>query len=260
MTVPEIAALTAAAFFAGAMNALAGGGTVLTFPALLAFGMPAIQANATSTLALVIGIVGSVFGYRRHMRAVAPLMLPFGVASAIGGLLGALLLTRTSEAAFSAAVPFLLLFATVLFMANNIFRRLVRIEPLARTGDLLHRRGFWAACVFQFLVAIYGGYFGAGIGILMLATLGILGMHDIYEMNALKTVLGALVNIVAAAYFIYAGLIVWPEALVMTAGATLGYFSASHGSQRIRPEAVRRIAILIGLGISAWLLWKQFLR
>jgi uncharacterized membrane protein YfcA len=221
MTVPEIAALTAAAFFAGAMNALAGGGTVLTFPALLAFGMPAIQANATSTLALVIGIVGSVFGYRRHMRAVAPLMLPFGVASAVGGLLGAL---------------------------------------LARTGDLLHRRGFWAACVFQFLVAIYGGYFGAGIGILMLATLGILGMHDIYEMNALKTVLGALVNIVAAAYFIYAGLIVWPEALVMTAGATLGYFSASHGSQRIRPEAVRRIAILIGLGISAWLLWKQFLR
>jgi uncharacterized membrane protein YfcA len=94
----------------------------------------------------------------------------------------------------------------------------------------------------------------------MLATLGILGMHDIYEMNALKTVLGALVNIVAAAYFVYAGLIVWPEALVMTVGATLGYFFASHWSQRIRPEAVRRIAIFIGLGISAWLLWKQFFR
>jgi hypothetical protein len=260
MTVAEITLLSAAAFAAGAMNALAGGGTVLTFPALLAFGIPAIQANATSTLALVIGIIGSVYGYRRHMPAVAPLMLRFGTVSAVGGLLGALLLTRTSEKAFSTAVPFLLLFATVLFMANNIFRRLVRIEPLAKTSDLLHRPGLWAACMFQFLVAVYGGYFGAGIGILMLATLGILGMHDIYQMNALKTVLGALVNVVAAIYFIWAGLIVWPEALVMTVGATLGYFSASHFSQRIPPEAVRRIAILIGLGISAWLLWKQFYR
>jgi uncharacterized protein len=254
----EIFALCLAAFLAGAMNAVAGGGTVLTFPALLAFGLPAIQANATSTLALLIGILGSVYGYRRQIRVVAPLITRFGIVSGLGGLLGALLLTWTRESTFAAIVPFLLLFATLLFLAHNAFRRLVRIEPLAHSRDLLSRPGLAAACFFQFLVAIYGGYFGAGIGILMLATLGILGMHDIHEMNALKTVLGALVNLVASGYFIYAGLIVWPEALVMTTGATAGYFAASHYAQRIPQNAVRLIAGAIGLGISAWLMGRQF--
>ncbi len=258
MSPSEIAALTIAALLAGAMNAVAGGGTVLTFPALLLYGIPAIQANATSTLALLIGISGSVFGYRRQMRAVAPLALRFGVVSAIGGLIGALLLTCTQEKTFSALVPFLLLFATVLFLANDAFRRLVRIEPLARATDLLHRPGIWIAFTFQFLVAVYGGYFGAGIGILMLASLGILGMHDIHEMNALKTILGALINLVAAIYFIFAGLVVWPEAAVMTIGATAGYFAASHYAQRVPQNVIRMVAAGIGLAISAWLLWKQF--
>lgn len=259
MTAAEIAAISAAALAAGAMNAIAGGGTVLTFPALLLFGMPAIQANATSTFALMVGIGGSVFGYRRQMPAVVPLALRFGVVSAAGGLLGALLLTRTQEKTFAALVPFLLLFATVLFLANNAFRSLVRIEPLARPADLLHRRGILLAYAFQFFVAAYGGYFGAGIGILMLASLGILGMHDIHEMNALKTILGALINLVATIYFIFAGLIIWPEALVMTIGATAGYFCASHWSQRIPQNTVRLLAAAIGLGISLWLLWEQFM-
>jgi uncharacterized protein len=258
MTTAEIAALSAASLIAGGMNAVAGGGTVLTFPALLLYGLPSIEANATSTLALMAGMTGSVFGYRRQMRAVAPLALRFGVVSAIGGLLGALLLTWTQEKIFSALVPFLLLFATILFLANNALRRLVRIEPLARSSDLLHRRGIVVACVFQFLVAIYGGYFGAGIGILMLASLGILGMHDIHEMNALKTVLAALINFVATIYLIFAGLIVWPEAVVMTVGATVGYFTASHYAQRVPQAFVRGIAAAIGLGISGFLLWRQF--
>jgi uncharacterized membrane protein YfcA len=258
MSPSEIAVLSAAALCAGAMNAIAGGGTVLTFPALLLYGIPAIQANATSTLALLVGIVGSVFGYRRQMSPVLPLVGRFGLVSVAGGLLGAILLTFTREETFSLFVPFLLLFATILFLANNAFRRLVRIEPLARTSDLLHRPGIGFAYVFQFLVAIYGGYFGAGIGILMLATLGILGMHNIHEMNALKTILGALINLVAAIYFIFAGLIVWPEALVMTVGATLGYFVASHWSQRVPQGVVRWLGAAIGLGISAWLLWQEF--
>jgi uncharacterized membrane protein YfcA len=258
VTTAEIAALSIAALLAGAMNAVAGGGTVLTFPALLLYGVPAIQANATSTLALMIGMTGSVFGYRRQMRAVAPLITRFGIVSIIGGLLGALLLTCTREQTFAALAPFLLLFATILFLANNALRRLVRIEPLARTSDLLHRRGILIAYIFQFLVAVYGGYFGAGIGILMLASLGILGMHDIHEMNALKTVLAALINLVATIYFIFAGLIVWPEAAVMTVGATVGYLAASHYALRIPQNTVRLIAAAIGLGISALLLWRQF--
>lgn len=258
MSLTEIIALSIAALLAGAMNAVAGGGTVLTFPALLLYGVPAIQANATSTLALLIGITGSVFGYRNQIRTVAPLATRFGIVSVIGGLLGALLLTRTHEKTFAALVPFLLLFATILFLANNTFRRLVRIEPLSRSSDLLHSRGITPACVFQFLVAIYGGYFGAGIGILMLASLGILGMHDIHEMNALKTILGALINLVATIYFVFADLILWPEAAVMTVGATAGYFVASHYALRIPQNAVRIIAAAIGLGITALLMWRQF--
>ncbi len=258
MAASEITALALAAFVAGAMNAVAGGGTVLTFPALLAFGLPAIQANATSTLALLVGMLGSVYGYRRQMPAVAPLTLRFGVLSVTGGLLGALLLTHTAEKTFAGLVPFLLLFATILFLANDALRRLVRIDPLARPADLLRRRGILVAYAFQFLVALYGGYFGAGIGILMLASLGILGMHDIHEMNALKTVLSALINLVASVYFICAGLVVWPEALVMTAASTAGYFAASHYAQRIPQSGVRGAGAAIGLGISAWLMWRQF--
>lgn len=259
MSPTEVTVLTGAALAAGAMNAVAGGGTVLTFPALLIYAqMPAIQANATSTLALLIGILGSMFGYRRQIRVVAPLAMRFGLVSGIGGLLGALLLTCTSEKAFSSLVPFLLLFATILFLANDAFRRLVRIAPLANASDLLRHRGIAFIYAFQFLVAVYGGYFGAGIGILMLASLGILGMHDIHEMNALKTILGALINLVATIYFILAGLIVWPEAIVMTVGATIGYFAASHYSQRVPQNIVRLASAAIGLGISGWLLWKQF--
>lgn len=252
MTTLEILALGVAALLAGAMNAVAGGGTVLTFPALLAFGMPAIQANATSTLALVIGMVGSVFGYRRQMPVIAPLIPGFGLVSVFGGLLGAILLTVTPEAAFSAAVPFLLLFATILFLANNAVRRLFAVpaSPFLRVSA--------SSLLFQFLVAVYGGYFGAGIGILMLASLGILGMSDIHEMNALKTILAALINLVASAYFVVAGLIVWPQAVVMTLAATVGYFAASHYAQRVPQRAVRAIAAAIGLGISGWLLWRQF--
>jgi len=258
MSLSEIVLLSTAALAAGAMNAIAGGGTVLTFPALLLYGIPAIQANATSTLALLIGILGSMFGYRRQIRVVAPLAWRFGAVSAAGGVIGAILLTCTKEQVFSALVPFLLLFATILFLANDAFRRLVRIEPLEQSADILGHRGIMAAYAFQFFVAIYGGYFGAGIGILMLASLGILGMHDIHEMNALKTILGALINLVAAIYFIFAGLIVWPEAIVMTLGATVGYFAASHYSQRIPQNIVRLLGAAIGLGISAWLMWKQF--
>jgi uncharacterized membrane protein YfcA len=258
MSSAEILALALAALLAGAMNAVAGGGTVLTFPALILFGMPAIQANATSTFALLVGLAGSAFGYRNQMIAVRPLATRFSLVSIFGGLIGAILLTLTREEVFSHLVPFLLLFATILFLANNAFRRLVRIEPLSTSADLLHRRSLWIAIVFQFFVALYGGYFGAGIGILMLASLGILGMHDIHEMNALKTVLAALINLVASIYFVAVGLVIWPQAIVMTVSATAGYFLAAHVSLKIPQSAVRRIAAAIGLGISILMFVKEF--
>jgi len=257
MGFPEAAWLFVAAFLAGAMNAVAGGGTVLTFPALLFFGMPAIQANATSTLALMVGMCGSVAGYRNQIVQVRGLVLRFAGVSMIGGFLGAMLLTWTSEEAFEHLVPYLLLFATICFIGHGIVRRWLQHSVPSRS-DSRWGSGVWIAIGLQFFVAVYGGYFGAGIGILMLAALGIMGMRDIHEMNALKTVLAALINLVATVYFVFAGLIVWPQAFVMTVGATVGYYVSSRMALGIPQSIVRGIAAAIGLGISALMFWRQF--
>lgn len=251
MTSPEIAILLAAALLAGAMNAVAGGGTILTFPALLAFGMPAIQANATSTLALVVGLVGSAYAYRTHMPAIKPWLFRFGPASVIGGIFGAWLLTVTPEKTFSTLVPFLLLFATVLFMFQGIVRRWISFDHQTVHFGVL-------GIVAQLLIAIYGGYFGAGIGILMLAAFGFLGFTNIHQMNALKTILASAINLIAALYFIVSGLIAWPQAAVLSVGATLGYFVGAHYSQKIPEARVRQLVVLIGLIITVSLFWKQF--
>ena len=258
MSVTELIVLTAAAAAAGLVNAVAGGGTLLTFPALLAFGTPSVVANATSTLALVAGTAGSVYGYRRQLAAVRPWLRRFVPVSLVGGLLGGILLTRTQEQTFSKMVPFLLLFATVVFLLQGAFRRFAGFADKTGGPVAPHHPTVWAAVLFQFLVALYGGYFGAGIGILMLASLGLLGLTHIHEMNGLKTVLGALINLVAAAYFIFAGLIDWPRAGVMTVGALLGYFTGAHFAQRIPQPRVRQLITAIGFGISVWLFWKQF--
>ena len=172
MSPSEILGLGAVAAAAGIINAVAGGGTLLTFPTLLFYGTPAIVANATSTLALVIGTAGSIFGFRRQIGAVWPWLGRFALVSTVGGWLGSVLLTRTSDRVFSQLVPFLILFATVLFFAQGAFRR---FAGFSRDGSELavHSRHVWLAILFQFGVSVYGGYFGAAIGILMLASLGL---------------------------------------------------------------------------------------
>lgn len=252
MSTAEIAILLVAALLAGGMNAVAGGGTILTFPALLVFGMSAIQANATSTLALVVGIIGSAYGYRSQMPAVRPWLLRFGPVSLIGGITGAWLLTVTPDDVFESFVPFLLLFATLLFMAQAPLKRWLRSD---HEGTGLPVVPLIAA---QLLVALYGGYFGAGIGILMLAVFGLMGLERIHEMNALKTILASFINLLAAGYFVLAGLIVWPQAVVMTLGATVGYFAGAHYAQKIPEARVRQLVTAIGLGITTLLFWRQF--
>jgi uncharacterized membrane protein YfcA len=254
----EIAGLMIAAIAAGCINAVAGGGTLITFPTLLFFHTSPVMANATSTVALVIGTGGSVFGYRRHLDAVKPWLWRFVPVSVAGGLLGSLLLTQTNEKTFSKLVPFLILFATLLFLAQGAFRRFANVDQAQIQPASRHR--IWWAIVFQFAVAVYGGYFGAGIGILMLASLGFIGLHHIHEMNTLKTVLSSLINLVAALLFIYAGLIDWPKAAVMTIGALGGYYLGSHYSQRIPPMRVRQIITLIGFILSGITFYKEFVR
>lgn len=258
MSLFEVIGLAGVAAAAGAINAVAGGGTILTFPALLAFGTPPLMANATSTLALFLGTAGSVVGFRRHLATVRPWLWRFVPASVLGGLLGSILLTRTSERVFSRLIPFLILFATLLFLGQGILRRWMK--PGAGRPSPEPARSYVGAVAFQFAVALYGGYFGAGIGILMLAALALIGFTDIHEMNTLKTVLSALINLVAALWFVGAGLIHWPKAGIMTAGALLGYYLGSHYSQRISQTAVRAIITAVGLLISAFTFYKEFLR
>jgi len=215
-------------------------------------------ANATSTVALVFGNFGSVYGYRQQIAAVRPWLKRFIPVSLLGGLFGAILLTRTREEAFANMVPFLILFATILFLAQGLIRRAADASRTPDAAGVMPHPRVWVAVLYQFLVALYGGFFGAGIGILMLASLGFLGLTNIHQMNGLKTVLGLLINLVAAIYFVWVGLIDWPKMLVMTIGALAGYFLGAHYSQRIPQRRVRQIITAIGFIISIVMFYKQF--
>ena len=249
----RIGLLFAAGFVAGLMNAVAGGGTIVTFPALIFAGISAIGANATSTVALLPGTLAGVVGYRRMLPSVWKWIRLFALVSVLGGLAGAILLTKTPERVFAHLVPFLILFATILFTARTFFARVFRLESKSSSP----KRWLVFAILFQILVSIYGGYFGAGIGILMLASLGMLGFEDIHEMNAVKNVLAFLINVIAAGYFIYKGLIDWPAAGIVAAGAIAGGYSGAHFSQKVPQRAVRFSITAIGLLITAVMFYKQ---
>jgi len=254
MTWTQTLYLLGAALAAGAINAVAGGGTILTFPTLLGVGTLPVAANATSTVALMLGTGGSVFGFRRHIPAIRVWLWRFVPVSLLGGLIGSWLLTKTSNETFALLVPFLILFATLLFMIQGLLAKMVKRSVEEPTGG----KSVWPAVLFQFAVAIYGGYFGAGIGILMLATLGFIGLTDIHRMNALKNILGSLINVVASIMFVAKGMVEWPKAGVMTAGALVGYFIGAHYSQKIPQIWVRRIVLVVGFSISVITFYQKF--
>jgi uncharacterized membrane protein YfcA len=239
------------AFGAGMINSVAGGGTLLSFPALIWLGVPSIAANATSTVALWPGSLGSVWGYRRELRDAERSLWALAVPSLAGGLLGAFLLSRTPAEIFDRLVPLLIFFATCLLAAQEAIPRrfdLSAIHTNARSPWLS-----WAM-VFQAGVGVYGGYFGAGIGILMLAALSLMGHTDIHQMNAVKNVLAVCINGIAAAYFVASGLVIWQDAAVMAGGAVLGGVGGPSLARRMGRVAVRRVIVAIGFGMAAALL------
>ncbi len=216
MTPIELGLILVAAAVGGAVNAIAGGGTLITFPAIVALGVPPLVANATSTVALWPGAVGSMWGYRRFLTDVRPWVIRFALPSLLGGALGAWLLLHTTARAFDRIVPFLVLAATVLFLLQEaLVKRRRTSEP---TGELVPEGSRWWFLGAQFLVGVYGGYFGAGIGILMLAVLGFMGFANIHTMNGLKNWGGLLMNAVAAIMFAASGIVNWQVALAMAAG------------------------------------------
>jgi uncharacterized membrane protein YfcA len=245
-------ALAASGAGAGAMNALAGGGTILTFPALVLLGESAKVANATSTVALLPGAAASLAGYRRevatHREWLGTLFLP----SLAGGALGSLALLATPEKLFARLAPWLIFFATALFAFQSLRTRRRGAAPRTPvTGDG-HRRGVaWLA---QFGVALYGGYFGAGIGILMLVVLGYLGLSNIHAMNGLKNFFGICINGVAAAIFIFGGAVDWRVAWIVLAGAVAGGWTGAHFGRWIGAQGARIAVVVIGTLVGVLLL------
>ncbi len=241
----------AAGGVAGIINSMAGGGILVSFPALVFSGATAINATATSKLSLLVGGMGSLWSYRREFASQQMWAWRFGPPSLLGGLFGAILLLYTGEASFRSIVPYLILFATALFILQPAISKWLQIE-----ADTIQRSrfGLTLALFFQFCVGLYAGYFGAGIGILMLAALGILGQKNIHEMNSLKVLLGSLMNGMAAVYFGIQGNILWTEALVMAGGALAGGYLGPKLARRLGPAAVRTFVSIVGLGIGLYFL------
>jgi uncharacterized membrane protein YfcA len=253
-------AIFAAAVVAGMMNSIAGGGTILTFPTLLWMGRDPIMANATSTVALWPGSLGAMYGFRRELEGSRRWMIRLGAPSLAGGLLGAILLLQTPSRVFASLVPFLILFATILFAAQEpIMRALGKADvTIEERPDTEPSRGWWVwAAIFQFLSSVYGGYFGAGNGIVMLAVLGLLGLTDIHRMNGLKNFFAVCINVVASAYFIISGAINWPDAIVMTVGAIVGGYGGAGLARKLGRRAVRRAVVVIGIFITLSLLFRR---
>lgn len=237
---------------AGGINSVAGGGSLVSFPTLIWLGVPPIAANATNKAAIWLGTIGSVWGYRRELRGVDPRVYALIVPSVIGGITGAVLLYRTPAVVFDRLVPVLILFATCLFIAQEALQRRFDLSA-AHTA-----RSHWLSwtMLFQLAVALYGGYFGAGIGILMLAALSLMGHTDIHRMNGLKNLLATCINGVAVAYFVFAGLVISSEALVMAVGAVVGGVGGANIARRIGRVAVRRIVVVVGFVMALSLMTR----
>ncbi len=255
MTFIQGVLLFGSAVLAGMINSVAGGGTLLTFPSLIWAGHSAVIANATSTVALVPGSWGSIWGYRSELQNTPRRYFVLIIPSLIGGIIGAVLLKYTPPAVFAALVPYLVLFATVLFTVQGPVQR--RLRTGESSDHPVTSRWLMGTAFYQFLVAIYGGYFGAGIGILMLAALGLMGISNIHRMNGLKNIFGSMINAVAAAYFIIVGLVSWPEALMMSAGAIIGGYGAAGLARKLGQKFVRRAVIVIGFAMTISLFFKQ---
>ena len=241
-----------AALLGGTLNAVAGGGSFIAFPTLLFTGVPAVPANATNTVALWTGLTFSGGAFRHHLKVQRRVLWSLVGVSLAGGVFGALLLLRTPGQTFLKILPWLMLFAVLLFIFGPKLTRSVRVVQ-APTG-----KAIVAASFFQFLVAIYGGYFGGGMGFVILAMLTAFGMADIHEMNAFKIVLSSATNGIAVVIFIVRHAVYWPQALVMIVGAALGGYFGAHYSLRLPRIWVRWFVIAVGVGMTTYFFVKAY--
>ncbi len=256
-----------AALVAGAINSIAGGGTILTFPVILSILGDSKMANITSTLGLWPASLGGAWGYRRDVEPIFHRFLPFFLISLLGGGAGAALLLWTQKSTFDAIVPLLIMGATMLFMLQSWIAAWLRNRmshvPAVDGAAPTTSRSWWLVVLFQWAVALYGGYFGAGIGIMMLAALGFLGLNDIYQMNGIKNIAALCINGLAVICFVVWDLtqerqVAWAVAIAMAAGGILGGYYCVGLAKRMGPQAARWIIIAVGwlgAGYTAWKAW-----
>jgi uncharacterized membrane protein YfcA len=251
----EVVLLCGAALVAGVANSIAGGGSFISFPALLVTGMPGVNANATNTVAVWPGILASTAAYK---KAFDPLLLrsvlPLIIVTVLGSILGAWLLLHTPQFTFMKMVPWLLFAGTVLFsIGPQVSARMNR-----RQGSSGPSRTRMAVITFvQLLVAVYIGYYGAGVGFIILPLLSMMGIENIHAMNGIRTLLVTCGNAVAIVLFIAARAVIWPQALLMMVGAILGGYMGAHYAQRLKPRTVRYVIISIGSVMTAYFFWKS---
>lgn len=235
--------LAIAAYAAGVLNTIAGGGTFLTLPALVFTGVPVVAANATSAVAVFPGYLGGAMGFLPELRSFdRKLMVKLTLVTLAGGVVGAGLLLISSDKAFSAVVPFLLLAATLVFLFGNQLRdwsaeHSRSVTPYGALG--------------LFLVSVYGGYFNGGLGIVLLALFALWGMSNIHQMNGLKNGLSFALSAISVAIFALAGLVAWPQALVMMVASTIGGYTGAPLARAIPVPVLRLIIAIIGFGMSA---------
>jgi len=254
LTPQSIIFLFFAGALGGALNSVAGGGSFIAFPALLFTGVPPIPANATNTIALWTAAAASGGAYRNRLDVPRRLFAPLLAASLIGGLAGAVLLLKTPAHTFMRVLPWLTLGATLLFAFGKKLaggRRSVIEHEASVTG-------LAGATLFQLTVAVYGGYFGGGMGIIMLAMLAALGMTDIHSMNALKSVMGFVINGVAVVAFIVARAVYWKHGVVMIAGGILGGYLGAHYAQKVPQVWIRMLVVAVGTAMTAYFFWKSY--
>jgi hypothetical protein len=247
--------LGGSAFAAGAVNAVAGGGTLLTFPSLLAVVNP-VAANATSTMALCPGSLAAGWGYRTELARCRKHLWRLLPPSLLGGLIGSLLVTRLPKEIFAAAVPWLLIGASLLLLMQKPLSRYLGAKPHEEPSG----RTVAAIVFFQFLVGVYGGYFGAGIGILMLSSLAFMGIPNIHEMNAVKSILASAMNGVTILIFLFSGVIVWKYAALMVVTGTLGGYAGARIARKLPADAIRAFVVAVGFGVAVYSLLARSAR
>ena len=241
--------LFSTAFIAGGLNAVAGGGSFITFPTLIFTGVPPVVANATNNTAMWVATIATVGAYRKDLSVQRRELLLLCCTSLLGGLIGSVALLYTSPDVFKKLIPYLLLLATLIFTFS---------EPLKAWFQLQSQNSspqsppIIVLMLVQLVIAIYGGFFGAGLGILMLATLAFLGIKNIHTMNAFKAFLGSCVNGIAIVPFIFAGVIAWHQAILMATGASLGGYLCAHYARKLEPRLIRIFVMVVAFTMTAY--------